>query len=134
MFALILLLVLLVLIVFVATYFNRKGKDEQVEVVVNEDPQCCGAHEICDIDNLQIIDTKIEYFDDEELDSLRAIAPENYTKSQIDALSEVFYSLREEDVAPWLRSLQLRHIHLPEFLLDEALLIVSDRRMEAEIV
>ena len=43
-------------------------------------------------------------------------------------LNDVFYTLREQDVAGWLRSLQLRDIALPDELRDEALLIVSERR------
>ena len=128
MLALILLLVFAGLVVFTATYFNRRGKDEQNDIVINENSECCGAHEVCERDNLQIIDTKIEYFDDEELDTLAGISPDNFTKKQIESVSEVFYSMHENDVAPWLRSLQLRNIQLPDFLREEALMIVGERR------
>ena len=97
-------------------------------MVINENPECCGAHEVCDRENLQIIDTKIEYFDDEELDSLAGISPDNYSRKQVETVSEVFYSMKENDVAPWLRSLQLRNIQLPDFLREEALMIVAERR------
>ena len=128
MISLILLLVFAGLVVFTATYFNRRGKDEQNDIVINENSECCGAHEVCERDNLQIIDTKIEYFDDEELDTLAGISPDNFTKKQIESVSEVFYSMHENDVAPWLRSLQLRNILLPDFLREEALMIVGERR------
>ena len=128
MISLILLLVFAGLVVFTATYFNRRGKDEQNDIVINENSECCGAHEVCERDNLQIIDTKIEYFDDEELDTLAGISPDNFTKKQIESVSEVFYSMHENDVAPWLRSLQLRNIQLPDFLREEALMIVGERR------
>ncbi len=128
MFPLILILVFVGLTVFLATYINRKGKDEKVDIVINEDAECCGAHEVCERDNLQIINTKIEYFDDEELDALAGISPVNYSKKQIDAISDVFYSMQESDVAPWLRSLQLRNIQLPDFLREEALMIIAERR------
>ena len=128
MISLILLLVFAGLVVFTATYFNRRGKDEQNDIVINENSECCGAHEVCERDNLQIIDTKIEYFDDEELDTLAGISPDNFTKNQIESVSEVFYSMHENDVAPWLRSLQLRNIQLPDFLREEALMIVGERR------
>ena len=128
MISLILLLVFAGLVVFTATYFNRRGKDEQNDIVINENSECCGAHEVCERDNLQIIDTKIEYFDDEELDTLAGISPDNFTKKQIESVSEVFYSMHENDVAPWLRSLQLRNIQLPDFLREEALIIVGERR------
>lgn len=128
MISLILLLVFAGLVVFTATYFNRRGKDEQNDIVINENSECCGAHEVCERDNLQIIDTKIEYFDDEELDTLAGISPDNFTKKQIESVSEVFYSMHENDVAPWLKSLQLRQIQLPDFLREEALMIVAERR------
>ena len=128
MISLILLLVFAGLVVFTATYFNRRGKDEQNDIVINENSECCGAHEVCERDNLQIIDTKIEYFDDEELDTLAGISPDNFTKKQIESVSEVFYSMHENDVASWLRSLQLRNIQLPDFLREEALMIVGERR------
>ena len=47
---------------------------------------------------------------------------------QNDALSDIFYSLKENDVAAWLRSLQLRDIQLPENIREEALMIVGERR------
>ena len=128
MISLILLLVFAGLVVFTATYFNRRGKDEQNDIVINENSECCGAHEVCERDNLQIIDTKIEYFDDEELVTLAGISPDNFTQKQIESVSEVFYSMHENDVAPWLRSLQLRNIQLPDFLREEALMIVGERR------
>lgn len=128
MISLILLLVFAGLVVFTATYFNRRGKDEQNDIVINENSECCGAHEVCERDNLQIIDTKIEYFDDEELDTLAGISPDNFTKKQIESVSEVFYSMHENDVAPWLKSLQLRQIQLPDFLREEALMIVAEKR------
>ena len=64
----------------------------------------------------------------EELDALAGIAPDNYSESQIKQLEDVFYTLREKDVAGWLRSLQTRNIQLPDELREEALLIVSERR------
>ena len=128
MLALILLLVFAGIAVFVATYFNRRGTNEQIDVVISDNSECCGAHEVCERDNLQITDTKIEYFDDEELDALAGISPEKFTKKQVDSVAEVFYSLQENDVAPWLKSLQLRRIQLPDYLKDEALMIVTERR------
>ena len=128
MISLILLLVFAGLVVFTATYFNRRGKDEQNDIVINENSECCGAHEVCERDNLQIIDTKMECGGVEELDTLAGISPDNFTKKQIESVSEVFYSMHENDVAPWLRSLQLRNIQLPDFLREEALMIVGERR------
>lgn len=131
MFALIISWVLLGLIVLVATYFQRKNKTEEAEitetdVVVNE--ECCGTHEVCEQDSLLNTENKIIYFDDEELDVLANVSPTDFSSEQIKQLSEVFFTLKESDVAGWLRSLQLRHIQLPIELREEALMIVSERR------
>jgi hypothetical protein len=54
--------------------------------------------------------------------------PSDYTETQKKQFSEIFYSLKESDVAGWLRSLQLRLIELPAELKEEALMIVRERR------
>ncbi len=128
MLILLVILIAFGLILFGLTYFNRKNKNEEIEITLNEDGECCGAHEVCDRDSLLTGNDKIEYFDDEELDVLACIKPENYTEKQLKQLADVFYTLKEGDVAAWLRSLQLRRIELPISLRDEALLIVSERR------
>jgi hypothetical protein len=73
-------------------------------------------------------DGNAEYFDDENLDVLADVQPDKFTEDQLNQLSEVFYTLRESDVAAWLRSLQVRRIQLPIELREQALLIVSERR------
>ncbi len=131
MLILLIILIAFGLLLFLLTYLNRKNKKEEVEIVVNEDGECCGAHAVCDRDTLLSDSDKAEYFDDEELDALACINPENYTESQQKQLADVFYTLKESDVAAWLRSLQIRRIELPISLRDEALLIVSERRQGA---
>lgn len=110
------------------TYLGRKNKDEDIEINFEMDEDCCGAHEVCTKDSLLNVDDEIIYFDDEELDLLADISPNNYTDNQRDMIAEVFYTLQESDVAAWLRSLQLRNIQLPFDIKEEALLIVSERR------
>lgn len=110
------------------TYLSRRGNEEEVEVVVNRDSDCCGAHEVCDRDNLQIIDTEAHYFDDEELDVLANKKSDDYSQEEIKMVEDVFYTLKENDVAKWLKNMQLRNIELPEYIKDQALLIVQERR------
>ena len=128
MLALILSLVLLGIILFAVTFFRRKDDTEAIELNTEISDDCCGAHEVCERDSLLNSDNEIIYFDDEELDSLSNISPSEYNTNQISQLSEVFHTLKEEDVAGWLRSLQLRNIQLPFEIREEALLIVSERR------
>ncbi len=93
--------------------------------------ECCGAHEICEKDSLlAAVSKEIEYYDDEELDRFRAIPPDNYEEDVIEEFREVLYTLKETEVAGWLRSLQLRGIELPDALKDEAFLIVGERRIQ----
>lgn len=128
MIALIISLVLLGLILLITTYFQRRNKTEEVEVNFEMDEECCGAHAVCDKETLLNSANKIVYYDDEELDELSNIKPSNYTSQQLKQISDVFFTLKESDVAGWLRSLQLRNIELPIEIRDEALLVVSERR------
>lgn len=110
------------------TFLSRKKKQEEVEIKVQIDEECCGAHEVCDRDSLLSPDCEIIYYDDEELDAMAKMNPSDYTEAQTKQFSEVFYSLKESEVAGWLRSLQLRAIELPAALKEEALMIVRERR------
>lgn len=128
MIALIITLLFFGLVLWIFTYFNRRNKTEETEIQINMDGECCGAHEVCDMDTLLTSSEKIEYFDDEELDELSEKNPYELTEAQFNQLSDVFYTLKENEVAPWLRSLQLRRIQLPIELREQALMIVSERR------
>lgn len=97
-------------------------------VRVPVDDECCGRHSVCERESLLTSKPDIVYYDDEELDRLRNVAPEDYTEEDLAAVQEVFYTMQDKDVAGWLRSLQLREITIPQELLDEALMIVSERR------
>lgn len=102
-----------------------KNADEKPVAIPSD---CCGAHAVCERDSLLTRTSRIVYFDDEELDTLAHKSPDNFSAQDLQMLNDVFYTLREQDVAGWLRSLQLRDIALPDELRDEALLIVSERR------
>ena len=128
MWVLIIILVVGAAVLMLFTYLNRKKKQEEVEVNYEMNEECCGAHEVCDKDSLLTPDCEIVYYDDEELDELARLNPSDYTKTQRNQLSEVFYTLKESDVAGWLRSLQLRSIALPDDIKEQALMIVRERR------
>ena len=93
------------------------------------DRECCGQHEVCEKESLlAAVSRRIEYYDDEELDRYIGLAPDAYTAEQTDEFRDVFYTMRDEDVAGWVRSLQLRGIALPDELKDEVFLIIGERR------
>lgn len=128
MLVLIILLVVAALSLYFFTWLNRRNKTENTEITVAEDGECCGAHSVCERDSLLSSSDKIEYFDDEELDKLSCIPADKFSPEQVSLISDVFYTLKEHEVATWLRSLQLRRIELPVELRDAAFLIIGERR------
>ena len=116
----------LVVVGGVAYVVSRRSSDTEEERAIPSD--CCGAHEVCERDSLLSKTNQIIYFDDEELDAFVGKSSLDYTESEYRQIEEVFLTLRESDVAGWLRSLQLRNIELPEDLKEQALLIVRERR------
>lgn len=110
---------------------NRKQSifNEPEEPVVIPDNECCGQHEVCQKDSLLAgISKKIEYYNDEELDEYRGTASDSYTEEQAAEFREVLYTMKENEVAGWCRSLQLRGIELPDQIKDEVFLIVGEIR------
>ena len=129
---------IVILIVFeIRARKQKKTNSEQVEHPItnseasdnhNEDDGCCGEHLVCERETLLQTNAKVEYYDDEELDTLIGIAAEDYTKEQYLMIREVFETLKASDVPGWVRSIQLRNIQLPLDIREEALLIVVERR------
>lgn len=98
------------------------------EAVSDPDDGCCGEHLVCERETLLQTNAKVEYYDDEELDTLSGIPAEEYTQEQYQMIREVFDTLQAKDVPGWVRSIQLRNIQLPLDIREEALLIVVERR------
>ena len=110
-----------------------KAEDTKAETTTTEEEYerpdgCCGAHEVCENESLLATNAKIIYFDDEELDAFKDREPESYTDEEIAQFDEVFMTLRENELVDWLKSLQLRHVPLPECIKEQALMIISERR------
>lgn len=90
---------------------------------------CCGQHEICEKESLLAAASRdIEYYDDEELDAFRGRPSDAYTSEEVEQFQDILYTMRGEEVAGWVRSLQLRGVALPDDLKDEVLMIVGERR------
>lgn len=121
---------LLILVAFEWRARKAKKTNQPESIVQPNDGECCGQHLVCERESLLQTNAQIEYYDDEELDALADIAPQNYTREQYQAIREVFNSLKEKDVPGWCRSIQLRHIELPQDIREEALLIVRERRQQ----
>ncbi len=93
---------------------------------------CCGQHETCEKESLLAAVSKgIEYYDDEELDRFKGTAENAYTDAEVEEFRDVLYTMQAEEVAGWVRSLQLRGIAIPEALRDEIILLVDEVRTKA---
>ena len=130
------LIAFIVLVVVVLVLIEiRERKRAEMPTANSQEPTaeqrpegCCGEHLVCERETLLQTNAKIDYYDDEELDSLAGIDPSDFTAEQHQAIREVFSTLQEADVPGWCRSLQLRNITLPPDIREEALLIVRERR------
>lgn len=93
------------------------------------DMECCGQHEVCEKDSLlAALSKEIEYYNDEELDRFQGLDGSSYDEEAEEEFREVLYTMREDEVPGWVRSLQLRGVNLPDGLRDEVLMIVGERR------
>ena len=139
-------MIILILLIGVAIFgltsgyfYNRniqkkieRGELEKAPEVVDVDSECCGQHQICEIESLlAAVSKQIEYYDDEELDRFRGRPSDQYEEEEIEEFRDILYSMKDDEVAGWSRSLQLRGVELPDELKDELFLIVGERRFES---
>ena len=107
------------------------GELDAMPEVQEVDIECCGQHEVCEKESLlAAVSKKIEYYDDEELDRFRGRPSNGYNEEEVEEFREIMYTCKEDEVAGWSRSLQLRGIELPDELKDELFLIVGERRFK----
>lgn len=108
----------------------ERGEISEIPEAQEIPEECCGQHEVCERDSLlAAVSKEIEYYEDEDLDRFRGKDADLYEETEVEEFREVLYTLRDIEVAGWLRSLQLREIHLPDELKAEAFLIVGERRI-----
>lgn len=107
---------------------ERKERIRKEKIASGE---CCGQHAVCERDSLLNTKMKAVYYDDEELDAFANREPSDYTDEEISQFQNVLYTMKDYDVAGWLKSLQSRDIQLPDVVREEALMIVSERRASA---
>lgn len=67
-----------------------------------------------------------EYFDDEELDNFEGREADDYSADETSMFANVLYTMRQNEVADWLISLEKRGINLPVELRDEALMLIDN--------
>ena len=132
-------LCLLALVAMLAGWLRNRKLQKQLErgeitelpsIKDVEDMECCGQHETCEKDSLlAAVSKNVEYYNDEELDRFRGRASDDYSEAETEEFREVLYTMKEVEVAGWVRSLQLRAVELPDGVKDEVFLILGERRM-----
>lgn len=127
----------LVIIALIAGYIRNqklrkqleRGEIDRLPEIEEIDADCCGQYEVCEKESLlAAVSQKIVYYDDEELDQFIGRDESSYTEKEADQFRDVLYTMPEEEVAGWVRSLQLRGITLPYAIKNDVLLIVGERR------
>ncbi len=126
MLYLVLCTIALIVTVFLFSYFSKtknsiKEKDEIIEIPAD----CCGAHEVCDID-IKRLSEEVIYFDDEELDKYREKGELEYEDNEIDEFRDILYTLKQEEIAEWLHSLELRRVFVPIELKSEVISLMTE--------
>ena len=64
------------------------------------------------------------------MDRFRGRDSNDYSSEEIEEFRDVLYTMKEVEVAGWIRSLQLRAVELPDDLKDEVFIIVGERRSD----
>ena len=71
----------------------------------------------------------IEYYEDEDLDRYRGLNSDEFSDEEAEEFREVLYTLKEDEVAGWVRSLHLRQVEVPDQVKQEVFLIIGERRI-----
>lgn len=123
-------LVLLGIAAGVASWLHYRHAPKDEPAVNPADMECCGQHEVCEKESLlAAVSQQIEYYDDEELDRFKGREGDEYSEEEAEEFRNILYTMRQEEVAGWIRSLQLRQVNLPDEVKDEVFLIVGERRI-----
>ena len=121
--------VALVAVGLVAYTLSRTGKsgEEQPLVYGKDCLTCSGENDKCEQEcTMEAALRPVEYFDDEELDAFKGRASDGYEDDEVEQFAYVLHTMQTEDVAPWMRSLTLRGINLPDELKDEVMLLLEN--------
>ena len=127
------IIAVLLIIIVAVVLLRRTGRSEATEAPSedshseNQGSDAYPSDCFCDNKTLQtLVNTEIIYFDDEELDAYKGRT--EYSEAEINQFQEVLFTLRPNEVADWLRSLELRDILLPEQLRDEVVMLINDSK------
>lgn len=106
---------------------HNKERSDHVVLYDNDCSTCNGENNKCEQECMMEAATKeIEYFDDEELDSFKGRLSDSYSDEEAEQFRDILYSMRQEEVKDWMRSLVLRGIDLPDQVKDEVMMLRED--------
>ena len=106
---------------------HRDGVPVIVKATNTSCATCDGTNSKCEQECLMEASTKeIEYFDDEELDAYKGKQANEYSDEEAEQFREVMYTMRQEEIKDWNRSLILRGINIPDQLKDEVIMLIGD--------
>ena len=121
------LFVIVALGTWLSNKYSKKNPDNKEEEQALDIPlDCCGAHEICDFDEMRMNPDEIVYFEDEELDNYQGIDAGKYNDQQIEEFRDVLYTLKGDEIKMWLLSIERRQIQLPTILRSEAIMLAAE--------
>lgn len=122
-------LVVLGIVAAVATKMLMRGDGvESAPVNAGSDCGTCnGDNDKCEQTCMMEAAVKpVEYYDDEELDQYRGCPSDGYTDDEAEQFRDILYTMRQDEVAGWNRSLVLRGINLPNQVKDEVVMLIGE--------
>lgn len=123
-------LVVLGIVAAVATKMLMRGDGVDTAAPVNAGSDCgtCnGDNDKCEQTCMMEAAVKpVEYYDDEELDQYRGRPSDGYTDDEAEQFRDILYTMRQDEVAGWNRSLILRGINLPNQVKDEVVMLIGE--------
>ena len=109
-----------------ALVMHRKDRPEPPVVEQATCATCNGDNDKCEQECMMEAATQpIEYFEDEELDAFRGRPSDSYDDDETQQFADVLYTMRQDEMAAWCRSLTLRRINLSNALKDDVVMIIE---------
>lgn len=125
MYILVLLLFALGVVAAVIGFCTRGHDDKVVEKATCS--TCNGENQKCEQEcMMEAAVNPVEYYDDEELDTFRGRPSDCYSDDEVEQFADVLYTMRQDEVPGWCRSLNLRGVNLPDQLKDEVVMMIGN--------
>lgn len=122
-------IILLGLIVALCSWFFSRHSSVDTPIVVAQTCSTCDGSPSSKCEQecmMEAATHDIVYYDDEELDVFRGRPADSYTDDEVEQFSHVLYTMRQDEVAEWCRSLTLRGIQLPNQIKDETFMLITN--------